>query len=1586
VLKIVISYYYYYFYIMTSPGQGIALEVGSLRVVSVGNLLKWNARRKNIDIELLNSGGTAKLSTVKKGIKGVTAVDTYIVGSTFHVWSLYVNHGSSIRVGIIKSSGDINTVADDSLSKVFNVVIGDRIICYLSLNKFSIEFNDIKYEFNLTPFIGENVVPWLLGNDDTGFSIDISNYQFMDLSIDDLGQGIISTRSSENSATPIRFFTGTSGVSFDDMVIKGTEFNTSPGEDFTAKTSSGKGMTIESETGNITVDAKLFVKDIKGLDGQIITIGALTTTASTIEALTSTIGTIGTLNATTGAIDTLTATTAIIDSLTATTSTISNLITTNVNGYNIDDKVIGLVSSHSDVDIVDVTVGQSLIYNGSWGNRNLVVNDLTDFETETINVIESRKGISGGIASLNLNGKIPASEIALSALTYCGTWNVITNVPEVISSIGDKGCYYVIEVGGVRDIDGQSDWEVSDWIIFNGDIWEKVDNTDAVSSVQGRMGNVVILPSDVGITNVGSGIIISGVERADYNAAVTKLTGITDVGSGVIISSDERTKLTGITDVGSGEIISGVERAKLTGITDVGSGVIISGVERANLNAAKAKLDTITDVGSGEIISGVERTKLTAITNTGSGVIISGVERAKLTAITNTGSGVIISGVERSNLNDAKAKLDTITDVGSGIIISGVERADYNAAVTKLNTITNVGSGAIITSGERAKLDTITSTGSGVIISSTERTNLNAAKAKLDTITNVGSGIIISGAERSNLNDAKAKLDTITSTGSGVIISSTERTNLNDAKAKLDTITNVGSGVIISSGERSNLNDAVTKLNTITNVGSGAIITSGERTKLTAITNTGSGVIISGTERTNLNDAVTKLNTITNVGSGAIITSGERTKLTAITNTGSGVIISGTERTKLTAITNTGSGIIISGTERTDYNAASFITERMTRSDISNVTRYNFAPSIGGTINATELRIPSTSADREIIIKSEPSLNTIDSKNNLIIQTPATNVVFIKEGTTTYGLTTRLNGIEGVNTTQNTSIGDLNTKTAIMTAGDFGPNQQRVLFQTTGGTATPDTLLQVASQGNANFISILADKTNNINSFKSSNNNLLIEMNQNYKLSIKEGTIEYALTARLATIEENVSANALKTADFAIINETQTKRVQIRPIIGTQPDMSLSLSCGDRTKSMAFTIAQVDGANIKAINSPLLIEADGANKISIKEGTTTYGLTARLATIEGINTTQNNKLGGMSPITADTTIITSTFQGNSIFTDTIVNIKSFDSSNSLSLKAFTGTGSCFIESNRNDLDIAVPVNKLVRIKEGSVIYNLTGRFNTLEDTTQTLVHYNDLTYEGITVVPVSTNLYGRIRLATGTSAANQGADIDIFNTPTTARFRVKNQPLLIETTNNIVQIREGSTTYNLTDILTTNRNRDCVYYRGSPHTQPANGTSNYIAQSGFLVGINSNNIFEQVNATTANRHIRLVSNFRDFYESDRVPCVITVSGMITPQSATNPAVNQVSVISFSIINATSGDPTALGGFNYGDRLLTSTSLTTSAATSVLLLTPFSITVPVILGFFQGTTTRAGVYLRTGFVSGLNPVNIQDITIHIRPSF
>ena len=113
---------------------------------------------------------------------------------------------------------------------------------------------------------------------------------------------------------------------------------------------------------------------------------------------------------------------------------------------------------------------------------------------------------------------------AIGALNYKGTWNASTNTPTLVSSVGNKGDYYVVSVAGTTNLNGITDWQLNDWAIFNGSVWEKVDNTDLVTSVNGQTGAVVLTAANVGAAantvNVIAGTGLGGGGNLEANVTV----------------------------------------------------------------------------------------------------------------------------------------------------------------------------------------------------------------------------------------------------------------------------------------------------------------------------------------------------------------------------------------------------------------------------------------------------------------------------------------------------------------------------------------------------------------------------------------------------------------------------------------------------------------------------------------------------------------------------------------------------------------------------------------------------------------------------------------------------------------------------------------------------------------------------------------------------------------------------------------------------------------------------------------------------------------------------------------------------------
>jgi hypothetical protein len=161
--------------------------------------------------------------------------------------------------------------------------------------------------------------------------------------------------------------------------------------------------------------------------------------------------------------------------------------------------------------------------------------------------VTSDKAQPNGYASLDSNGKVPLTQIndaLIGNVNYQGLWNASTNTPTLANppSSGTKGYYYIVSTAGT--FAGIS-FEVGDWIISSGSAWQKIDNTDAVSSVFGRTGNVVAANGDyttAQVTESGNLYYTDGRARAALSFAAG--SGAYNTSTGVITIPTNNNQIT----------------------------------------------------------------------------------------------------------------------------------------------------------------------------------------------------------------------------------------------------------------------------------------------------------------------------------------------------------------------------------------------------------------------------------------------------------------------------------------------------------------------------------------------------------------------------------------------------------------------------------------------------------------------------------------------------------------------------------------------------------------------------------------------------------------------------------------------------------------------------------------------------------------------------------------------------------------------------------------------------------------------------------------------------------------------------------
>jgi hypothetical protein len=273
------------------------------------------------------------------------------------------------------------------------------------------------------------------------------------------------------------------------------------------------------------------------------------------------------------------------------------------------------INQDEGVKIVSPTTGQllQLQANGLWENKTtaqvlggtssqFVKGDGT-LDSNTYQVT-SEKGEPNGYASLDSNGKVPLVQIndaLIGNVNFQGLWNASTNTPTLANppASGTKGYYYIVSTAGTF---ASISFEVGDWIISDGTAWGKVDNTDAVSSVFGRTGNVVAANGDyttAQVTESGNLYYTDGRARAAISLTTTGASGSSTYNNSTGVLNVPAYTLSGLGGIG-GTIASGQVAFGTAANTIGGSSNLIFDSTNVNLgigSATAASIDpTITSV------------------------------------------------------------------------------------------------------------------------------------------------------------------------------------------------------------------------------------------------------------------------------------------------------------------------------------------------------------------------------------------------------------------------------------------------------------------------------------------------------------------------------------------------------------------------------------------------------------------------------------------------------------------------------------------------------------------------------------------------------------------------------------------------------------------------------------------------------------------------------------------------------------------------------------------------------------------------------------------------------------------------------
>lgn len=152
-------------------------------------------------------------------------------------------------------------------------------------------------------------------------------------------------------------------------------------------------------------------------------------------------------------------------------------------------------------------------------------------------IASTEKGSANGVATLDGGGKIPAAQLPNSVMDYKGNWDASTNTPTLADGTGSAGDVYKANVAGTVNFgSGPITFAVGDWTVYNGTIWEKSNNSNAVNSVNGQTGTVVLTTTNIAEGSnlyftderaqdaVGSALGNTGTINLTYNDAGNAIT------------------------------------------------------------------------------------------------------------------------------------------------------------------------------------------------------------------------------------------------------------------------------------------------------------------------------------------------------------------------------------------------------------------------------------------------------------------------------------------------------------------------------------------------------------------------------------------------------------------------------------------------------------------------------------------------------------------------------------------------------------------------------------------------------------------------------------------------------------------------------------------------------------------------------------------------------------------------------------------------------------------------------------------------------------------------------------------------------
>ena len=428
------------------------------------------------------------------------------------------------------------------------------------------------------------------------------------------------------------------------------------------------------------------------------------------------------------------------------------------------------------------------------------------------------------VLTVNAKGVITSATTAsfTGGLSYQGSWNASTNTPTLVSSTGVNGYYYIVSVAGSTNLNGVTDWQVGDWAIFNGSTWQKIDQTNLVSSVNGQVGVVSIAYADL------AGAIPTWNQNTSGTAA--GLSATLAIGSG-----------------GTGQTTASAAFNALSPITTTGDLILGTGVNTASRLAIGA---------NGYLLSSNGTTASWQPAPAGGVTTFAGGTTGLTPASATTGAISLAGTLVVSNGGTGATTLTGYVK-GAGTTALTASATIPNTDITGLGTMSTQNANSVAVTGGAIDGTTIgaTTATTGAFTTATASTSVTTP-----TVQATGSGGLA-------LKNSTGTTQMLMGAGGGDNLAVNVSTNLNGTNAQID-ISPTGTGhVHIKPTGSNSIEIAPTSVGTINNMSIGA--TTASTVRATTVTTTGTGSATDGSGQVYLNGATSNRIDFNTNGTGA---------------------------------------------------------------------------------------------------------------------------------------------------------------------------------------------------------------------------------------------------------------------------------------------------------------------------------------------------------------------------------------------------------------------------------------------------------------------------------------------------------------------------------------------------------------------------------------------------------------------------------------------------------------------------------------------------------------------------------------------